>query len=379
VVISHLYGELRYTFLMIIRAFLLIFFIVFVFTSTAFLNPIPTRKIKTGDRPLYGVSYSFEQAGWFGVDARKDYVRMLEEFKFDWVRLPFFWNQMVDPTTGDFNKNFDDLKFAIEEAQKHNVGVIMAIGAKTPYFPEYHWPKNIESQVKFGEVVGFDHKVADDILAMDKKVVKELSAFDNIIYWQVENEPLVGNVNKWKIDPSLISQEADVVRQSDSKHRPIILNHAATGFYDNSWRRLLPILKKGDVFAVNAFFKTKGTDFITAKVLGREIHVLWPDHFVWPVQSWFAFSPDFSKIKKEIEVNGNDLWVLEMQSEPYIKKIEEAKDPVLSFEPEDILAGEKFLRSYQIKSIGFWGVHFWQYRQSQGDFLWKDTVKRIVN
>ena len=68
-----------------------------------------------------------------------------------------------------------------------------------------------------------------------------------------------------------------------------------------------------------------------------------------------------------------------MQSEPYVKKIEEAKDPVLSFEPEDISAGEKFLRSYEIKSVGFWGVHFWQYREDSGDSSWKDTVKRIVN
>ena len=364
---------------MVIRAFLLIFFIIFVFVITAFLNPIPVRKIKTDNKPLYGVSYSSEQAGWFGVDPRKDYVQMLDEFKFDWVRLPFFWNQMVDPTTDEFNKNFDDLKFAIEEAQKRNVGVIVAIGAKTPYFPEYHWPKNIERQIKFAEIIDADHEIADDILTIDEKVVQELSAFDNIIYWQVENEPLVGNVNKWKIDPSLVSKEVDVVRESDTKRRPIILNHAATGFYDTSWKKLLPSLKEGDVFAINAFFKTKGTDLVTAKILDREVHILWPDHFVWPVQSWFAFSPDFSKIKKEVEANGNDLWVLEMQSEPYIKKIEEAKDPVLSFKPEDILAGEKLLRSYQIKSVGFWGVHFWQYRENSGDTSWKDKVKGIVN
>src|SRR3989344_8034392 len=162
---------------MIIRVFLLIFFTVFVFIIAAFLNPIPTRPIKTADRPIYGVSYSFEQAGWYGLDPRKDFIQMLEEFKFDWVRLPFFWNQMVNKD-GSFNKNFEDLKFAIGEAQKHNVKVIVAIGAKTPYFPEYHWPGEIESQVKFGEVIGFDHEVADDILAIDKKVVQELSAFD---------------------------------------------------------------------------------------------------------------------------------------------------------------------------------------------------------
>src|SRR3989344_369929 len=364
---------------MIIRAFLLIFFVMFVFVITAFLNPIPVRQIRTDYRPLYGVSYSFEQAGWYGHNPREDYVEMLEEFEFDWVRLPFFWNQMVDPATGEFNQNFENLKFAIAEAQKRNVGVIAAIGAKTAYFPEYHWPREIEDQVKFGEIIDSDHQIADDILAMDGKVIDELSAFDNIIYWQVENEPLIGNVYKWKIDPFFVAKEVDAVRQSDPKRRPIILNHAATGFYDTSWKKLLPILKEGDVFAVNAFFKTKGTDFITAKFLGREIHVLWPDHFVWPVQSWFVFSPDFSKIKEAVEANGNDLWVLEMQSEPYIKKIEEAKDPLLSFEPDDITAADRFLKSYQIKSIGFWGVHFWQYREENGDDSWTKVAGQIIN
>ena len=363
---------------MIIRAFLLIFFVAFVFVMTAFLNPIPTRQIKSNNRPLYGISYSFEQAGWYGNNPREDYVQMLEEFNFDWVRLPFFWNQMVDKD-GSFNKNFEDLKFAIEEAQKRNVKVIVAIGTKTPYFPEYHWPGEIESQVKFGEVIGFDHEIANDILAIDKKVVSELLTFDNIAFWQVENEPLVGNVNKWKIDASLVAKEAEVVRKADSKNRPIILNHAATGFYDTSWKELLPILEEGDVFAVNAFFKTKGTDIVTAKVFGHQIHILWPEHLVWPVHSWFVFSPDFSKIKKEVESGGNDLWVLEMQSEPYIKNIENAKDPLLSFEPKDISAADKFLRSYEIKSVGFWGVHFWQYRENSGDFSWKDMVKQIVN
>ena len=342
------------------------------------MNPIPTRPIKTADRPMYGVSYSFEQAGWYGLDPRKDFIQMLEEFKFDWVRLPFFWNQMVNKD-GSFNKNFEDLKFAIGEAQKHNVKVIVAIGAKTPYFPEYHWTKEVENQVRFGEVIGAGHEVAHDILAIDEKVVSELAPFDNIAFWQVENEPLIGNVNKWKIDSLLVAKEADVVRKADPKNRPIILNHAATGFYDNSWQTLLPILKEGDVFAVNAFFKTKGTDLISAKILGKEIHVLWPDHLVWPVHSWFVFSPDFSKIKKKVEANGNDLWILEMQAEPYIKKIENAKDPMLSFEPKDISAADKFLRSYEIKSVGFWGVHFWQYREKNGDDSWIEAARQVIN
>jgi len=361
----------------VIKRFLIVFLLVAViFISNAFVNPIPHRKFDVNFRPLYGVSYSFEQAGWYELDPRKSYIKLVDQFKFDWIRLPFFWDQMTD---SQGNLKLDDLKFAIEEAGKRNIKVIIALGAKTPYFPEYHWPKNIASKVQFGETITKDHPVAKDILSIDEKVVKELATYDNIAYWQVENEPLVGNVNKWKIDKSLIAQEVETVRRSDSLKRPIILNHAATGFYDTSWKQLLPILKEGDIFAVNAFFKTKGTDLVSASILGREIHILWPDHLVWPVHSWWIFSSNLGSIKKEVEARKNHFWVLEVQSEPYIKKLKEANDPILSFNPSDIKEEDEFLRSYQIESIGFWGAHFWQYKAASSDYSWEETVKSIVN
>ena len=360
-----------------IRRILIVFFLlILIFVASAFANPIPNRRFDPNFKPAYGISYSFEQAGWYGLDPKESYIKLLDEFKFVWVRLPFFWNLMVD---SQGNLAIDDLKFAIEEAQKRNIKVIIALGAKTPYFPEYHWPQNIASQVKFGELITISHPVAKDILSIDKKIVEELSTYDNIVYWQVEKEPLIGNVNKWKIDSSLVAAEVEIVRSADRQKRPIILNHAATGFYDQSWRKLLPILKPGDVFAVNAFFKTKGTDLVTAKLFGRQIHILWPDHLVWPVHSWMIFSPDYRTIKRAVEANGSKLWILEMQAEPYIKKIEQADDPFLTFTPQDIIAGNNFLKSYEVESIGFWGAHFWQYQLKKENSAWINAVKSIVN
>lgn len=363
---------------MLKRALLLLFLVLTGFIVNAFLNPIPTRKVPEGFKPQYGVSYSFEQALWYGLDPHKSYIDLIENVHFSWIRLPFFWNQMVDKN-GNFNKNFDDLKFAIEEAQRRNIKVIIALGTKTPYFPEYHWPDEVARKVQFGKKIDANQPAAQDILTISRKVVEELAKYDNIIYWQVENEPLIGNVNKWKIDPRLIAQEVAIVRQTDPKKRPIILNHAAVGFYDSSWHQLLPILKPGDVFAVNAFFKTKGTDLITANLFGREIHVLWPDHLVWPVHSWLIFSPNFEAIKNKVEANGNEFWVLEMQAEPYIKKIDEARDPILSFEPQDIEKANNYLKAARIDSIGLWGAHFWQYKQQKGDSTWIEAVGQIVN
>lgn len=372
---------------MILRLFLVFLLVFIANVANAFANPIPVRdsiallQNDNGGRPLYGVSYSFEQAAWYGLDPRESYIELLDQFKFDWVRLPFLWDQMIaDPSASSGGElRIEDLKFAIEEADKRNVKVIVALGAKTPYFPEYHWPGEIEKQVEFGATITPDHPIADEILETSRQVVETLAPYDNIISWQVENEPLIGNVNRWKIDTSLIEAEVEVVRSADSKHRPIILNHAATGFYDKSWQTLLLILKPGDIFAVNAFFKTKGTDLFNAKILGYEIHVLWPDHFVWPVYSWGFLSPDIESIKEKVEAHGNTLWILEMQAEPYIKKLEEADDSLLPFEPGDIELADNFMRSHQIESVGLWGAHFWQYRQSLGDDSWVDAVKQIID
>ena len=81
------------------RFVILLFFLLIIFISHAFVSPIPSRKIDPDFRPKYGTSYSFEQAGWYGLDPRESYTEMLDEFKFDWVRLPLFWDQAVDKGT----------------------------------------------------------------------------------------------------------------------------------------------------------------------------------------------------------------------------------------------------------------------------------------
>lgn len=354
------------------------------YVASAFVNPIPKRDIDLNFKPKYGVSYSFEQAAWYGFNPRQSYINLLDQFNFAWVRLPFFWNLTLLRSKGAtegqvIDLNLDDLEFAIDQAQKRNIGVIIALGAKTPYFPEYHWPEEIAAQVEFGQKITIEHPMATRILNIDKKVVQAVAIYPNIIYWQVENEPLVGNVNKWKIDPSLVAAEIKIINENDPFKRPIILNHAASGFYDQSWKSLLSILRPGDVFAMNAFFKTKGTDLITASIFGRNVHILWPDHLVWPVHSWRGLSPNFENIKKQVEAKGIKFWILEMQAEPYIKKIEEADDPFLTFEPGDILEANRFLLSYKIESIGLWGAHFWQFRDQNGDSRWIDAVGELVN
>ena len=359
------------------RALFFISFLFLVIIFNAFLNPFPKINVPEGFRPIYGVSYSFEQAGWYGLDPRTSYVNLLDQVKVDWVRMSFFWDQMTD-SSGNFNKNFDDLKRAVGEANKRKVKVIIALGVKTPYYPEYHLPKDIAGQIKFGETINLSHPISAKILDADKKVVEALSHLDNIMAWQVENEPFLANINNWKVDKDLLTAEVEVVRGADTRNRPVILTSVAPTLFDSSYKSLYKILKPGDILGVNAYFKTQGVNLFSFSFFVKEVNVGWPNWLDWPVQSWIGFSVNFGKLRQEANQRDIKLWVLEMQSEPYIRTLDEAKKN-LAYKPEDILKADRYLKSSMVESVGLWGAPFWQYRQKNADSSWIETVQNLVN
>lgn len=363
---------------MLKRSALVFFALLAIYILSGFLFPFPTKKVPEGFEPQYGTSYSFEQAGWYGYDGRAGYVKLLDEVKFDWIRLPFFWDQMVD-SNGDFNKNFEDVEFAVIEAQKRDVKVVVALGLKVPYYPEYHLPSHIKDQISFGQTIDTDHTVANSLLAIDRKVVHRLSKYKNISHWQVENEPFLANVNNWKIDKSLVEAEVRAVRETDPLRRPIILSSVGPASFNKSWKQYFELLAPGDSFGVNAYFKTQGINLFSFKLFDREVNLPWPKFFVWPVQPWHGLSPNFGSLGEYSKERNVDFWILEAQAEPYVRTLEDAKRENSFFSAEDIAKVDSFLKSERTAYVGFWGANYWIYREKLGDRSWIDAIGAIVN
>lgn len=356
------------------RALFLLSLLLSLLITNAFLFPYPAKNVPDGPRPEYGFSYSFENAAWYGLDPKGAYQQLLDCCGFSWVRVPFYWNGKSSRGAG----NIDDLEFAITEAKKRNIKVVVALGLKTPYYPEYHLPKKIAEKLEFGQTIDINHLVAKDVLAIDRQLVTELSKHDNVSYWQVENEPFLANINNWKIDKSLVEAEVETVRLADSGKRPIILTHVGPSAFDNKWKKLVPILKPGDVLGVNAYFKTQGVNLIAFSIGAKKLEIPWPEGFVWPVQSWVFFSPNFEGMRKSLGNSGIGLWVMEMQADPYVRTLDDANRAQHSFSASEVKKAAKFLRQSRIKSIGFWGAPFWLYREKLGDSSWKNSVLEIT-
>ncbi len=358
------------------RVGILIFLIVLVYVGNAFLNPFSFKKVPEGFKPSYGFTYSFEQSRWYGLDGRAQFTWLLDNIHFSWVRLPFFWDQMTDASD---NLKIDDMKFAINEAKKHNVKVVVALGIKTPYYPEYHIPQKYLDKLKFGDTIFQNHPIAQNVLDIDVKLVKELAQYDNIIYWQVENEPLLANVNNWKIDPVFLSSEVEAVRKADIKRREVILTNEGSLSLSSRWNSLLDILKPGDALGVNTFFTIQGTNLFAFSAFGRDVKVPWPNGLAWPVQSWYLLSPNYESIKSKVEAKGANLWIMEMQAEPYIRVIEDARRNDLAFGAADIKKADNFVRVLRVKNVGLWGANYWLYRRSIGDSSWIEAAREVVN
>ncbi len=360
------------------RIFFVILLVVSAFVGNAFANPFPSKvesQSQSGKSTEYGFSYSFEHARWYGLDARASYLDLLDNYHFSWVRLVFYWDEMTDDSG---NLKIDDLKWAIEQADKRNIKVVMALGVKTPYYPEFHLPDNEKSKLKFADKITPSHLLAADVVEMDKKVVGELSAYDNIVYWQVENEPLLANIDQITVDEGLISEEIAAVRSVDSKKRPIALSNAARASYDKNYKKLLGLMSPGDILFVNAYFTTQNANIAAFKLAGLEIRIKWPNGFYWPVQSWLFLSPNYGAIIKDAKAAGVGVWVAEMQAEPYIRTLDDARGNVFSFNSADLAYADNFVRSVGFDHIGLWGASFWQYREKIGDDSWENAVKRLT-
>src|SRR3990167_3450366 len=88
--------------------------------------------------------------------------------------------------------------------------------------------------------------------------------------------------------------------------------------------------------------------------------------------------PDFEGIKKEAAKSGVDVWVLEMQAEPYIRDVSDGRKKEFSFDAADLKKAHNYISNEKIKAIGFWGAPFWLFIEGLGDPSWLDLVGEIV-
>jgi hypothetical protein len=322
---------------------LLVVFLLIVLMMIIFNWPVAGKNEKMS----FGISYSPVFAKSLGLDWQKAYTDILDGLEVKKVRLASYWSE-VEKEKGAYD--FSETDWLLSEAQKRNVKVILAFGIKVPRWPECFIP-----------VVYMKDKAQRDeaLLQYEKTLIERYKNFDNIIIWQVENEPFLpfGDCPAQAIDGDLVSREVTETKRLDPT-RPVMVTDSGEL---SIWYRAA---KRADIFGTTLY---------------RTIYKPGLGYFNYPL------GPNFFRTKAlfiKIFANQKNIIISELQGEPWGPKwLSEMslEEQYKSMSPQKLEDIAEYARKTNFSESYLWGAEWWYWLKTQkGESAMWDTAKKII-
>jgi len=93
---------------------------------------------KRPEKMVWGVNFSIKQVLFLELDPQETYLAILDDLKAKNIKISVHWD-LVEPQANQYD--FEYLDWQVAEAEKRNAQLILAIGMKTPRWPECHLPQ----------------------------------------------------------------------------------------------------------------------------------------------------------------------------------------------------------------------------------------------
>lgn len=298
------------------------------------------------ERIEYGASFSKLHADELRLDWKEVYGAILGDLGVKHLRLSAHWT-MIEPSDDEFH--FDELDYQMKEAEAHGADVVLAVGRRTPGWPECHdpqWVKNfsiIERQEKQIQYM--------------TEVVKRYRSAPNLKYWQVENEPFLYFAPDYcgEFDESFFQRELSLVRELDSAHKVLVTDSGEFG-------RWYKAKKYGDVFGTSLYL------------------YVWYEHLGFVR---YPILPGFFRIKQYVTdmlAGKKETLLIELGSEPWLPR-PIADTPIV--EQLERMSFDRFKSIVRFASrTGFsrqymWGAEWWYYMKENGHPEFWDFGKKL--
>ena len=309
-----------------------------------------------------GVSYSPLQARKLLLDPTSAFHQVVA-MRFALIRLSAYWNQIQVRADCEAKTSCYDFRELDEEmgyARDHHQQVMLTVGVKGIGWPEYYIPDFLLHPLPpDGKSVDTNQDIADGAIAFIKAVVQRYRGYQDLVAWQVENEPLDQNSgpHSWLISPSFLAEEVGVVKGADS--RPVSVNAFSHHFLDlrnlrgglDQEQASLKALGRGDILGIDVY-KTPDT-----KILGHPFGGLLPN-----------WSDQVGRWQLVAASQGKEAWISEVQAEPW---------NTVPFKPTETVDEIKQLTDHGFDHILLWGVEYWLAQDAAGHSQWLDTIRAI--
>ncbi|OGM99488.1 MAG: hypothetical protein A2817_02665 [Candidatus Yanofskybacteria bacterium RIFCSPHIGHO2_01_FULL_39_8b] len=313
---------------------------------------------KQHEKFMYGVSFSRFHSDELGLDWKETYLAILNDLGVRNFRFSAHWS-LTEPEEGKYN--FEELDFQMEEAKKAGASVILAVGRRLPGWPECHVPDWLKANQEQLSTVNnqLTTEGQEKLLRYIETVVNRYKNYENIKYWQVENEPYLTFFSKQTcgaFDEDFLKNEIALVKKLDSV-RPILTTDSGEfGLWYKAYQR-------GDVFGTSMYL------YVWNRIIGP---------FRYPI------TPAFFRIKKNITsiIYGNKpSIVIELSAEPWLLK--PITDTPLEVQLSRMGIDKfnemiKFSEKTGFDTFYLWGAEWWYWMKLKDHSEFWDRAKKLV-
>lgn len=288
----------------------------------------------------------------------------IKEFKslgLEWIRLGCYWNE-IEKIKGKYN--FSQIDPLVEYCEKNKIKVVMTVGMKAPRWPEYYIPDWVNfNKRRFTKISSDDSVLYKHTLEFVEKCVKHFQNSSIIKVWQVENEPLDPTGEKvWRIDYQFLKDETELIRKLQPDKKVLI----------NTWGNLL------------TFRKVYRNAAKISDIVAFDIYLRHPPFLINKIKKYAGptdTKSTFKKVFEELRSLGKEVWLAELQAEPWEKDELVAKsDNPPSFLPEHFERNIGYTKDLEPDVILLWGFEYWLWRKEKfNDERYWIGAKRIIN
>ena len=295
---------------------------------------------------IFGTTFNPHYARFLGLDSGHVYKTILDDWKFRNIRLSSQWSE-VEKNRGKYD--FSELDWLMNEADKRNAKVILAVGRKTPRWPECHLP-DWAKKMKYD-----DYKT--DLLKYMEAVVNRYRDHSALEMWQVENEPFLAFGLCKTMPRKDLVVEVDLVKKLDPNHKIIVTDSGEL----STWRKTI---KAGDLFGTTMY------------------RVVWNKYVGYFSYDWLPAVFYRAKVKV-FRRDLNTAYVIELQAEPWMpdnahEKGVDLKEQFKSMDLDRLKKNTDFAMRTGMPRAYLWGSEWWYWlkeKQNRPEFV--DYVKTL--
>lgn len=316
-----------------------------VIIAVFFLVSLAMENIRRSTPVTWGVTFSTlyaKELGYGDGKWKQMFTAILDELGVRRFRIPVYWDE-IQANPGPYD--FRDVDWMLSEADKRGAKVILAIGRRTPRWPECHTPKWVSEKGLKAE-----NQKLIELVKAEAQHFKDAPALE---YWQLENEPLLDVFGKCPpADPALLGEERRALKEVDVNHPVLITDSGELSLW-------LRTALKADILGISMYRIT------WSKTLG---YFFYP---VTPAFYWRKAEALYPIVKKVI--------VTELQAEPWPSNQRSIPDTPIDEQYHSMSMGIfrdniEFARRVGFSEVYLWGVEWWYWlKDRKNDEFWEEA------